>query len=281
MFFRSLCPLVFFTLVAPSLFCHAVFAEQAKSPAKAIPGQRVGESQTKPAKAVPRKEGSRRRPERRPEPRWYLGRQIAPTMSASGAEWLTRKSRDREEQPRKLLDALGIKRKQQVCDFGCGNGFHTLELAKRVGPKGKVFAVDIQQEMLDLLKLRADPRGLKNIVLVLATEEGSHLPKEKLDLVLMVDVYHELFEPEKILAEIHASLNKNGRLVLVEFREEDPEVPILPLHKMSQPQVLKELAANDFKLVGQSDSLPWQHVLFFARQDSPLKERPLTPWQPK
>jgi len=214
-------------------------------------------------------------------PGWYLGRQIAPTMSASGADWLMRKSRMSEEQPRKLLEILPIKRGQQVCDFGCGNGYYTLPLARKVGPRGKVFAVDIQQEMLDLLDARAGPRGLKNIRPVLATLTNPKLPRRQLDLVLMVDVYHELFQPPVILQAIHASLNKTGRIALVEFREEDPAVPIRPLHKMNQSQVIKELCANRFKLVGQFDELPWQHVFFFAREDSPLPAHQLMPWRPK
>jgi len=212
-------------------------------------------------------------------PAWYMGRQIAPTMSVSGAEWLTRKSRETEEQPRKLMQALQLKPKQQVCDFGCGNGYYTLQLAKQVGPRGKVFAVDIQQEMLTLLQQRAEPRGLSNIESVLATLTDSKLPQRKLDLVLMVDVYHELSDPATILDSVHASLNPAGRLALVEFREEDPEVPILPLHKMSQAQVMKEITASQFKLVGQYDDLPWQHVFFFARQDSHLERKQLSAWQ--
>ena len=213
------------------------------------------------------------------QPGWYMGREIAPTMSASGAEWLTRKTRQREEQPRKLLKALQVKHGQQVCDFGCGNGYYTLPLARAVGPRGKVFAVDIQQEMLDLLDARAQPRGLENIEPVLATLADPKLPRQQLDLVLMVDVYHELFQPAVILQAIHASLNETGRLVLVEFREEDPEVPIRPLHKMSQQQVRKEIGANRFKLVGQFNELPWQHVLFFARDDSSLPKKQLVPWK--
>lgn len=212
---------------------------------------------------------------------WYMGRQIAPTMSASGADWLTRNTREREEEPRKLLNALALKPGQQVCDFGCGNGYHTLQLARQVGPRGKVFAVDIQQEMLDLLKARAEPRGLDNIELVLATVDDPKLPPKKLDLLLMVDVYHELAEPALILSAIRESLHETGRLAIVEFREEDPEVPILPLHKMSQAQVLKELEANDFKLVEQYHGLPWQHVLFFARDDSPLARVEMVAWEPE
>lgn len=218
---------------------------------------------------------------RAPRPGWYLGRQIAPTMSASGADWLTRESREREEQPIKLLLSLELKPKQQVCDFGCGNGYYTLHLARRVGPGGKVFAVDIQQEMLTLLEGRARPRGLNNIVPILATLTDPKLPLRQLDFVLMVDVYHELSEPTAILRAIHASLNETGRIAIVEFREEDPEVPILPLHKMSQAQVMKEIGANGFKLVGQFDQLPWQHVLFFSRDDSPLPRQQLKAWQSK
>lgn len=213
-------------------------------------------------------------------PGWYMGRQIAPTMSASGAEWLIRDSREREEQPRKLLEALQIQPGQQVCDFGCGNGYYTLQLAARVGTRGKVFAVDIQQEMLQLLQQRIAPRGITNIETVLATADDPNLPRGQLDLVLLVDVYHELDRPELVLRSIYAGLKQTGRVVLVEFRQEDDTVPIKPLHKMSQPQVVKELTANGFKLVGQFDELPWQHVLFFARRDSPLPERALRAWNP-
>jgi len=215
---------------------------------------------------------------RPPRPGWYMGRQIAPTMSASGADWLIRKSRETEEEPRKLMKSLQLRPKQQVCDFGCGNGYYTLQLAQQVGPRGKVFAVDIQQEMLSLLEQRARPRGLKNIEPILATLADPKLPRRQLDLVLMVDVYHELSQPAEILQAIHASLNETGRIAIVEFREEDPEVPILPLHKMSQAQVMKEIQTNGFKLVGQFDKLPWQHVLFFAREDSSVPAQPLTAW---
>ena len=131
----------------------------------------------------------------RARPGWYMGRQIAPTMSASGADWLIRETREREEQPRKLLAALQLRPGMQVCDFGCGNGYYTLKLADEVGPRGKVYAVDIQQEMLDLLEARAKPRGYENIEPVLATVGDSKLPRGTLDLMLMVDVYHELTDP--------------------------------------------------------------------------------------
>ena len=193
----------------------------------------------------------------------YMGREIAQTMHYLGAPWLVRESRDREEEPRKLLGALDVKPGQLVCDLGCGNGFYTLPLAEKVGPNGVVFAVEIQQEMLDMLAKRAAAARVRNIYPVLSTTDDPMLPPGKLDLVLLVDVYHELSNPPEMLAAIKKGLAPGGRLVLVEFRAEDPNVPIKPLHKMSKAQILKELNANGFKLVKQFDELPWQHVMFF------------------
>jgi SAM-dependent methyltransferase len=213
------------------------------------------------------------------KPQIYMGRRIAPTMSYSGASWLTRETRAREENPEKLLKALNLKPGQTICDFGCGNGYYTIRLAKRLGPQGTVYAVDIQPEMLDLLARSVKPRGLKNVKPVLATEKDPGLPPATFDVVLMVDVYHELDDPARALAVVRKSLKPEGRLVLVEFREEDATVPILPLHKMSQAQVMKEITANGYKLVTQFDELPWQHVLGFARDDSPVKAIELKPWK--
>lgn len=238
--------------------------------------QGLGENETQQAETL----ATDRALAARPAPRIYMGRTIAPTMSYSGADWLTRKSREQEERPQELLDALKVEAGNVICDFGCGNGYHTLQLARRVGPRGVVFGVDIQPEMLELLKQRAEPRGIKNVELILAEAEDPHLPKNTFDLVLMVDVYHELDDPAQILAAVRAALKPSGRLVLVEFREEDPEVPIRPLHKMSKEQVFKELTASGFKLVGQYDRLPWQHVLQFAAKTSELPAEELKPWQP-
>jgi ubiquinone/menaquinone biosynthesis C-methylase UbiE len=216
--------------------------------------------------------------DRRDAPQSYMGRTIAPTMHFSGAGWLVRETRNDEEQPQKLLQALEVEPGQTVCDFGCGNGFYTLQLAKLVGPRGSVIAVDIQPEMLKLLSERAGPRGLENVTAVLATVEDSGLPERTFDLVLMVDVYHELVDPPTVLKAIRNSLKPEGRIAVVEFREEDPTVPILPLHKMSLAQLMRELPPNGLKLVGQKDSLPWQHLLFFARDDSPIPVQTLRPW---
>lgn len=197
----------------------------------------------------------------------YQGREIATTMHYLGAPWLTRESREREEECSRLLTVLRVKRGQTVCDMGCGNGFYTLPLAKLVGESGKVVAVDIQPEMLELLKERADEEGVKNIEPVLGTVIDPKLPEKSIDLMLLVDVYHEFSHPEPMLRAIHRSLKPDGRVALVEFRGEDPDVPIKPLHKMTKEQILKEFRPNGFKLVEQFDALPWQHVMFFQRDE--------------
>ncbi len=208
----------------------------------------------------------------------YMGREIARTMHFAGAPWLVRDSRGREEEPARLLRALGIRRGETVCDLGCGNGFYSLLLAERVAPRGEVIAVDIQPEMLDMLRERAEARRVTNIRRVLGDEADPKLPEGEIDLVLMVDVYHELSDPAAMLAAVRASLKPTGRVALVEFRAEDPTVPIKPLHKMTQAQCVREFTANQYKPVGQFDGLPWQHVLFFARDDSPLEGVEIEPW---
>lgn len=195
----------------------------------------------------------------------YMGRRIAPTMGYAHASWLTRSSRQEEEDPQQTLDNLGLKPGMVVCDLGCGNGFYTLEMASRVQPDGKVFAVDIQAEMLHLLELRAEERKVENIDVVLSGIIDPRMPANSIDLLLMVDVYHEFSHPAIMLSEIRKCLKPRGRVALVEFRAEDPTVPILPLHKMSKAQILKEYKANGFRLVEQYDKLPWQHLMFFER----------------
>ena len=202
-----------------------------------------------------------------PPPRTeYFGRRIAQTMHYTGAPWLIRESREREEEPKKLLDALPIKPGQTVCDMGCGNGFYALRLARRVGERGTVFAVDIQQEMLDGLIQRAERQAIHNIRPIRGSQIDPRLPAGKIDLVLMIDVYHEFSHPERMLKAIRRSLKPSGRIVLVEFRAEDPKVPIKPLHKMSKQQILKEIVPNGFRLDQQFDGLPWPHVMVFVRE---------------
>ncbi len=203
----------------------------------------------------------------------YMGREIATTMHYSGAEWLTRDSRQEEEDCKRLLEELHVKPGQVICDMGCGNGFYTLKLADLAGDKGKVYAVDIQQGMLDMLKRRAKAAKLTNIVPLLSTETNPRLKENSIDLVLMVDVYHEFSRPGAMLKAIRKSLKPDGRIALGEFRAEDPNVPIKPEHKMSKKQILREFTANGLKLSGQFDKLPWQHLMFFTRDDAPGSSR--------
>jgi ubiquinone/menaquinone biosynthesis C-methylase UbiE len=219
-----------------------------------------------PAPATPAAEGQ---PDQLPPPlTHYKGREIAQTMHYLGAPWLVRESRQREEDCETLLEVLDVQPGQVICDLGCGNGFYSLKLARLTGKKGRVLAVDIQPEMLSLLEERAKEEDVANLEPILGTLIDPKLPAGTLDLVLLVDVYHELSHPEHVLRACRTALKPEGRLVLVEFRLEDPNVPIKLLHKMSKKQIMKELPPNGFKLVDQYDDLPWQHVMFFGRDDS-------------
>lgn len=200
-------------------------------------------------------------------PRTYLGREIATTMHYTGAPWLVRESRQREEDCRQLLNELNIQPGETICDVGCGNGFYTLPLARLTGKGGTVYAVDIQPEMLKMLKGRARDASIENIRTVLSTQTDPQLPERSIDLFLLVDVYHEFSHPREMLRAIRKSLKPRGRIALAEFRAEDPKVPIKPLHKMSKEQILKEFEANGLKLVDEFDGLPWQHLIFFTRDD--------------
>jgi ubiquinone/menaquinone biosynthesis C-methylase UbiE len=202
----------------------------------------------------------------------YLGRVLAKPMSHLGAPWLIRPEREEEERASESFKQLKLAEGMNVCDLGCGNGYWTLPMARDVGKDGKVYAVDIQREMLQKLRERSSKYKLNNIEPVLGKVDDPNLPANKVDLVLMVDVYHEFSHPESMLWGIRRSLNSKGVVALLEYREEDPGVPIKPLHKMSKRQIMKEYRANGFKLVREYNKLPWQHLMFFARDDSPLEQ---------
>jgi cyclopropane fatty-acyl-phospholipid synthase-like methyltransferase len=197
----------------------------------------------------------------------YKGRRIAQTMHYTGAEWLTRDNREQEERCSLMLANLGVKRGMNICDMGCGNGFYALQLAKMVGNEGKVYGVDIQPEMLVFLQQRAAAENVTNIEPILGTFTDPKLPQGKIDLILLVDVYHEFSNPEPMLAAMREALAPDGLCALVEFRAEDRDVPIKPEHKMTKAQIMKEWPANGFKLVKEFEGLPWQHLLFFGRDD--------------
>jgi len=197
----------------------------------------------------------------------YMGRTVAPAMSyhGGGVSWLLRKLREEEEKPSVLIPELRLKPGQTVCDLGCGNGYHVLMMAPLVLPGGTVIGVDIQQEMLDDMEKRVRQAGLTNVQAIRGEVHDPRLPPDSCDLILLVDVYHEFSHPEHMLAAMRRALKPGGVVALVEFRAEDPDVPIRPEHKMSKAQIKKEWEANGFVLDREFDGLPWQHLMFWKR----------------
>ena len=193
------------------------------------------------------------------------GRQYALPMSVEGAPWLDRSEREQEEQPDLALRLLKIAKGSAVADVGAGSGYMTLKLATIVGPTGRVYANDIQPGMLNLLRKNVASARVTNVTPVLGTIDDPRLPAAALDLVIMVDVYHELSQPQKILAHIREALKRDGRLVLFEYRAEDPAVPIQPLHKMSVAQAKLEVEHEGFRLSKVQEDLPRQHLLTFTK----------------
>jgi len=198
-------------------------------------------------------------------PSQYKGRTIAPVMSASGANWLKRESRASIELPEQLLDALDITPGMTIADVGAGIGYFSWRLSKRVGPKGLVFAIDIQKKMLVLLNYELKKRKITNVQTILGTASDPNLPRASVDVALLVDVYHEFECPETMVSKIRQALRNDGKLVLVEYRGEDPNVPIKLEHKMTVQQVLKEILPMGFRLKTKLDFLPWQHLFIFVK----------------
>src|SRR5690349_21040757 len=193
------------------------------------------------------------------------GRRYAQTMGVEGADWLDRAERDQEEDPDRAIDVLKLQKGATVADIGAGSGYMTEKLSKKVGPMGKVFATDIQQGMIDLLNRRITRRKLTNVTPILSAQDDPRLPTDAVDLVIMVDVYHELSQPQLMLRHIKASLKPGGRLVLVEYRKEDPSIPVRPEHKMSVAEAKLEVEAEGFKLTQTNEDLPRQHILIFTK----------------
>ena len=191
------------------------------------------------------------------------GRKIAPVMGMGGADWLERPEREWEESPEQMLDALELKQGQTVADVGAGVGYLTLRIAKRVGPTGKVYGVDVQREMLARLRKNAAKAKLSNVETVLGSENDPKLPAGQIDLILMVDVYHELSQPQLMLQNMKKALSPTGRLVLVEYRKEDPSIPIRLEHKMSAVEVQTEVEAEGYRLEKAVKTLPRQSVFIF------------------
>jgi len=242
----------------------------------------AGTAATQPAPALADAETKPRvvRTPHRDSCRRYQGRPIADVMSYLAADWLVRASREAEEQPEAMLDALKIAPGMTVADVGAGVGFTSLRLARRVGPEGTVLATDIQPQMIRALKANLRTAGVQTVRPILCTATDPKLPEGQVDLVLMVDVYHECSDPEATLRGLRQALKPGGRLVLVEFRGEDPEVPIQPEHKMTVAQVREEIEPQGFSFKELHDFLPWQHIITFekpADDDSPPSPAPPPP----
>lgn len=200
--------------------------------------------------------------------KFYMGREIAQVMGHEAAGWLERPEREREEQPANLLKALKLKPGEVVADVGAGSGYHTFRMAPLVAPKGKVFAVDIQKEMLDIIRKRMKMTRIENIEPVLGAESDPKLPPSSCDVILLVDVYHEFSHPYEMTDAMVKALKVGGRLVFVEFRLEDPKVPIKLVHKMTERQVIKEMGEFPLRHVETVRTLPWQHVVIFVKKDT-------------
>jgi len=194
----------------------------------------------------------------------FQGREIAQVMGHPGIGWLERTEREKEEAPSKAIAALKLAPDAVIADIGAGSGYYTFRLAPLV-PQGKVVAIDIQPEMLDYMKEEMRARGAKNVEPHLGSVTDLKLPPASLDAVLMVDAYHEFDHPAEMLASIQSALKKGGRIYLLEFRAEDPKVPIKPHHKMSEAQARKELESAGFRFVENRPDLPWQHLMVFEK----------------
>lgn len=194
----------------------------------------------------------------------YMGREISKVMGHRGARWLERPERARNERPDVVVDSMTLRPTDVVADIGAGTGYFTFRIAPRV-PQGRVFAVDIQPEMLSILRDSMARRGADNVTPVRGSVTDPNLPSDSVDAALMVDAYHEFSHPREMMRALYDALVPGGRVYLVEYRKEDPSVPIKPLHKMTEAQARKEMEAVGFKWVATEDMLPRQHYLIFQK----------------
>jgi SAM-dependent methyltransferase len=201
--------------------------------------------------------------------KFFMGREIARVMGHRGAPWLERPEREDEEKPTLVLDVIKLKTGDSVADIGAGTGYFSWRMARAVGEKGRVYAVDIQPEMLAILDEKMSERGVTNVIPVLGTITDPKLPPGSVDLAIMVDVYHEFSHPYEMLEAICRALKPKGRVVFVEYRAEDPWVPIKRLHKMSEEQIKKEAGIHSLVWVETNRVLPRQHILIFEKSSQP------------
>jgi len=197
--------------------------------------------------------------------KWYMGREIAYVMGFEGIGWLERSQREKEENVSNLVQNMGIKPNDTIADIGAGSGYHAFRMAP-LAKRGLVYAVDIQTEMLMAIENTKETNNIKNIKTILGSEKSVYLPKNSVDKILMVDVYHEFSFPIEMIKSIKSALKPNGQLFLIEYRGEDPNVPIKRIHKMTEKQAVKEMEAAGFKLKINIDNLPWQHCMVFVKK---------------
>ena len=197
--------------------------------------------------------------------KWYMDREIAYVMGYEGIGWLERSEREKEENVSKLIQNMGIKPNDTIADIGAGSRYHVFRIAP-IANKGMVYAVDIQTEMLMAIENIKETSKIKNIKTILGSEESVYLPENSVDKILMVDVYHEFSFPIEMITSIKRALKPEGELFLIEYRAEDPNVPIKKIHKMSEKQAVKEMNAAGFKLKRNINNLPWQHCMIFVKK---------------
>ena len=197
--------------------------------------------------------------------KWYMGREIAYVMGYQGINWLERSEREEEEKTSKLIENMRISSSDVIADIGAGSGYHVFKLSP-LAKEGIVYAVDIQPEMLAAIDFRKESEKVSNVITIQGGEQSVNLPENTIDKILMVDVYHEFSYPKEMLASMYSALKPNGQIFLIEYRGEDPSVPIKRLHKMSEKQAIKELKASGFKLKENIANLPWQHCMIFVKQ---------------
>ena len=196
--------------------------------------------------------------------KWYMGREIAYVMGFQGINWLERSEREIEEDVSTLIKNMEIKTDDTIADIGAGSGYHVFRMAP-LAENGLVYAVDIQPEMLEAIELKKGSKRVSNVETVLGSEKSINLPKNSLDKILLVDVYHEFSYPAEMVESIKNALKSNGQLFLIEYRGEDLSVPIKKIHKMTEKQSIKEMEAAGFRLKENIDNLPWQHCMIFEK----------------
>tara|TARA_B100001059_G_scaffold205345_1_gene215335 strand:- start:1384 stop:2118 length:735 start_codon:yes stop_codon:yes gene_type:complete len=198
--------------------------------------------------------------------KWYMGREIANVMGFQGIGWLERSNREKEENVSNLIQNMKIESNDKIADIGAGSGYHVFRMAP-LAKNGMVYAVDIQSEMLEAINIKIELNNLNNIKTILGNEKSIQLPKNSVDKILMVDVYHEFNFPKEMIRSIKNALKPNGELFLIEYRGEDTRVPIKKIHKMSEKQAQKEIEAAGFTLRENISNLPWQHCMIFIKKN--------------